>query len=92
MAIRAILPTMKNRLLLLLTTTLGAVLSGIYWVLLFQTVYSLSATDTAPGVPEREAGMAPLLVGIAGLVLYVLLAWGWRWLEIRWIVKHEHRP
>jgi len=77
---------------LLLSTATGALLSAAYWVLLFQVVYSLSAGDAAPGVVSDRSGPPPMLVAIAGFIVYVALAWGWRTLEIRWIVRPGLRP
>lgn len=81
---------MKTRGLLLVSTVLGALLSAVYWIVLFQAVYALSARDTAPGLPAREAGTTPLLAGVAGFIVYVAIAWVWRALEIRWIVGGRH--
>lgn len=81
---------MRSSLKLLISTIAGAVASALYWVILFQAVYSLSAQDYAPDVPEHQtSGILPLLLGIGGFVLYVVAAWLWRRMEMRWMTSPE---
>jgi hypothetical protein len=83
---------MGSRLGLLVSTVIGSVLSAVYWVVLFQAVYSLSATDSAPDLPQRDPGAMPLLVGLGGFALYVAAAWAWRSAELRWISGRSPPP
>lgn len=73
---------------LLASTILGAILSAVYWVVLFQMFYAMSAADYAPGMaqPEGIPGKA-LAIAIAGFAIYVGAAWLWRAMELRWMAS-----
>lgn len=65
----------------LLSTVVGSILTGLYWIAFFYVAYGLTAGDPRPGEPAAGIGTT-VAVYAAGFALYALLAWGWRSIDL----------
>lgn len=70
---------------LLLSTLLGSLLTGAYWIAFFAVAYALTAGDYRPGAgPSDSRGVTTAwLVWIIGFGIYAVLAWVWRRIDFR---------
>lgn len=70
---------------LLLSTLIGSVLTGLYWVGFFYVAYGLTGGDYRPGTgpSDTRRTMTAAFVWIGGFVVYALLAWVWRRIDFR---------
>ena len=62
------------------STALGSLLTGVYWLAFSFVAYGLTAGDHRPGTgPTDQQELATAwLVWISGFVVYAVLAWVWR--------------
>lgn len=61
----------------LLSTVVGSLLTGLYWIAFFYVAYGLTAGDVSPGRPSSGVATA-VLVYVGGFAIYAALAWAWR--------------
>ncbi len=70
---------------LFVSTIVGSILTGLYWIGFFYIAYGMTAGDTRPGTEASGARgtVTALFVWVGGFAVYMLLAWGWRRIDFR---------
>ena len=78
-------PVMAPRSARILSTIVGSIVTGVYWIAFFYIAYALTSGDRRPGTPGGDSGgtVTAIIVYAIGFALYALVAWVWRSIDLK---------
>jgi len=70
---------------LIISTIVGTIVSGIYWLAFFALAYGLTAGDYRPGTgpSDTQRSITAAAIWAAGFVGFAIIAWIWRAIDFR---------